>query len=159
MMRRLSLGALAAALVFGMAAVGCGNGIDPALNGRWTYYSDDETPIESFFIFNDGNWMSNFLGLDFKGTYTAGGNAITLTPTHMHENGFTGTNNWYTRSEIRAPLIAAQGEMPTEATDWWLNALFTPLAATYSIVDSSLNLTFTSRDGVTTVAITATRQP
>jgi len=155
---------------------------NPALNGAWVYRDD-------VFIFDNGNWETWHEGnRDMAGTYTtdgggtANGGTLTLVTTAIHG----GTNrwrdwylndsfgidldlsrDWYTKSDIRATVIAATlaGRGRLARWEWelddpgegrpatWepgvleakidekLDDIFINFTATYSVVGNTLTMT------------------
>jgi len=135
MTKKLWLGTLVMALAFGMTLIGCANE-DRALNGNWFDGAAE-------YRFRNGNWEVWYEGNpEARGTYIARDGEITMTITHLHDEG-----TWLDRDGLRA-FYAAETGMGEELEGWMaemidamLDGMFEPQTGTYEISGDTLILT------------------
>jgi len=146
-----SAGALTAALLFGMMAVGCGSDDNPSnsdkkqgesgastpaeLVGTWTYVDGRGTvsltiSSNSYTVSFDGDPME-------KGTLSISGNHVTMTPTHLSGEAINYGNpsTWYTKNQL-------SGSIPADD----LEELFEPTSGTYALNNGRLTFTYDGGD-------------
>jgi hypothetical protein len=166
--KNLWLGMLVMVLAFGMAVVGCDPDdstdaeTDPALNGTWVYEDEDGIELK----FNNGNFEfsaddGTIALIAQKGTYTASGNNITLTHTHVNGIFFELDQKLYSKTELETAL-KAKGctivwEGDTLVIDHSSNEGYSGVAGfefsatrTYSINGNKLTITMDGRSQVYT---------
>jgi len=128
--KRFLMGILVMTLVFGMALVGCDDGLtsktDPALNGTWVSGAEE-------YKFNNGSFEFSDRSPCMKGTFTTSNNSMTMTITQIY-SGYPGFNfedktKWYSKADLK-------GYVPDEELD----NFFTPKTGTYSISGNNLTL-------------------
>jgi hypothetical protein len=159
------------ALAFGMTVIGCD--LEPPDNGKLdgTWILNSDNPVTEMKL-NDGYFEMALLNistgarlLDNKGTYTANGEKITFTTTHLYGGGLTallaiglvaafsfesGTfesfdqETWYTKAQIKAKMDAATPSTNTSyaAAISALDDIFQDSTKDYSINGNTLTLTW-----------------
>jgi len=138
--KKMSVGLLTIAMVFGVAAMSHGME-DPFLNGTWSRGN-------STLHMDNGQWGPRpgdnrpFA----RGTYTANNGRGTIVATHIHSNmlrDFFRVNipaGWYSRSE----LVAAVSTLPAEVASEMMpriDSLFEAAPVMYSVSGNTLTLT------------------
>jgi hypothetical protein len=141
--------ALLTVIAFSMAACdsdfGSSGGKDSRLNGTWVSYDTDGSTIG--FTFKNGNWEYAYRGKPWwKGTYTTYNNRLTMTLTHITEDGGDigylyklVPGKWYSRADLKA-LGVPEDYLRDQFDDLML--------IIYSINGNALYFTF---DGNTTI--------
>ena len=138
------LGIVALAAVIGFSVIACDTGmgsVDSALNGTWA--NNEGYRIN----FNNGSFtMYDGSVQRGRGTYTTGGNILTLTITGIYfgaqdaaSMGLPSTSRWYTRAELRTAMLNAWGSGMASQIDSMLNSAFTTVSGPYSVSGNTLN--------------------
>lgn len=160
------VGAVAAAVLFGTLAAGCGKDTPtgsetpPELNGKWV-------SEESILTLNKGSFEISMLDEELgavrvlKGKFSTSDNIFTLKPTHVHgdmfnagasEGGMPISSKWYTKKELKAELKKMYGallslfgvnvdEALDEILDEALGEMLTARTGTYSLDGDTLIIT------------------
>jgi hypothetical protein len=117
---------------------------DPALNGAWFY--EEIEYLE--YRFDDGSWEMWFDGNPTaRGTFTAEGGKIALTPTHMHSG-----EQWQDRNERRAFLVQLVGDhTPAESIEAHIEGEFEIVSGTYFVSGDTLTIAFGGSPATTLV--------
>lgn len=163
--KKIWLGILIIALVFGVTAVSCKddpvntNTTDSALNGTWA--SEDGYEIK----LNNGSFEASTNGMEMiKGTYTTSGKNITMQATHVHSGmALTAADNielpfaippippgWYTKTQLKLILKGGLGAYfellgGDAIVDLMVDSIFEEETGTYSVSGNTLTMTIYNR--------------